>query len=124
MITPGTLLIEKGTTVPQFFPIGTESYPNAWKRVITNPNFQNSRKNSRLRDGHFFTWPVRSETIAFGFDKQKMHDTALRRLIANVTLQKCNCLEIDKVSTHSFLGMPYDERLRPLRAISKNGINP
>jgi hypothetical protein len=36
-----------------------------------------------------------------------MIHAALKRLIANVKLQKCNCLEIDDVATHSLLGMPY-----------------
>ena len=38
MITKGTLLIEKGTPVPQLFRIGTELYPNSWMPVTTNQN--------------------------------------------------------------------------------------
>ena len=46
-------------------------------------------------------------TTAFGFEKQGMIRAALKRLIAMVRLQKCNCLEIDDVVMHSFLGIPY-----------------
>jgi len=44
---------------------------------------------------------------AFGFDREKMLHAALKRLIAGARLQKCNCLQIDDVSMHAFLGMPY-----------------
>jgi hypothetical protein len=44
---------------------------------------------------------------AFGFERQKMVNAALKRVIASVQLQRCNCLEIDDVATHSFLGIPY-----------------
>ena len=46
-------------------------------------------------------------TTVFGFDRLKMMGAALKRLIKNVKLQKCNCLEIDNVAVHSFLGLPY-----------------
>jgi hypothetical protein len=103
MITTGTLLIEKGTSVPQFFSIGTESYPNAWMQVITNRSFPEFEKELATAGWTFFYMAGEIRTIAFGFDRQKMIDAALRRLIANVRLQKCNCLEIDKVAAHSFL---------------------
>ena len=107
MITTGTILIEKGTPVPQFFRMGTESYPNAWMSVTTNRNSRELEKELATAGWTFFYMAGEIRTIAFGFNTQKMLDAALRRLIANVKLQKCNCLEIDKVAAHSFLRMPY-----------------
>ena len=107
MITTGTLLIEKGTPIPQFFQIGTESYPNAWMPVTTNRNVHEFEKELATAGWTFFYMAGEIRTIAFGFDKKKMIDKALRRLMANVSLQRCNCLEINKVATHSFLGLPY-----------------
>ena len=46
-------------------------------------------------------------TTAFGFDRTRMIHSALRRAIISVGQQKCNCLEIDAVTSHSFLGIPY-----------------
>src|SRR5689334_9849702 len=107
MITAGTLLIQKGTPIPQFFQIGIDRYPNAWMPVTTNSNVHEFEKELATAGWTFFYMAGEIRTIAFGFDKPKMIDVALRRLMANVTLQKCNCLEIDKVATHSFLGLPY-----------------
>jgi hypothetical protein len=107
MITAGTLLIENSTPVPQFLQIGTEPYPKAWRRLTTNRDFHELEKELSTAGWTFFYMAGEVRTIAFGFDRQKMIDAALGRLIANVRLQKCNCLEIDEVATHSFLGMPY-----------------
>jgi hypothetical protein len=46
-------------------------------------------------------------TVSFGLDRKKMIHAALKRIITKTRLQKCNCLEIDEVATHSFLGAPY-----------------
>ena len=55
----------------------------------------------------FFYMAGGVRATAFGFDRQKTVYTALKRLIASVRLQKCNCLEIDEVAMHAFLGLPY-----------------
>jgi hypothetical protein len=122
MITTGTILIEKGTPVPHFFQVGTGSYPNAWLPVTTNRNFQEFEKELATAGWTFFYMAGEIRTIAFGFDKQKRIDAALRRLIANVMLQKCNCLEIDKVGAHSFLGFPYVSVSAHSRHIQKGSI--
>ena len=107
MITTGTLLIENGTPIPQFFQIGTERYPNTWMPVTTNRNVHEFEKELATAGWTFFYMAGEIRTIAFGFNKQKMIDEALRRLMTNVKLQKCNCLEIDKVATHSFPGITH-----------------
>src|SRR4051794_29404882 len=107
MITTGTILIEKGTPIPPSFRLGTESYPNAWMPVARNRNSHEFEKELATAGWTFFYIAGEIRTISFGFDKQKMVDAALKRLIANVRLQKCNCVEIDEIARHSFLGMPY-----------------
>ena len=53
------------------------------------------------------TSPARLRTTVFGFDRGQMIHAALKNLLATVKLHKCNCLEIDDITTRSFLGMPY-----------------
>lgn len=120
MITPGTLLVEKGTPVPQFFSIGTESYPNAWTQVSTNHGFPEFEKELAAAGWTFFLMAGEIRTMAFGFNRQKMMDAALKRLMTNVRQQKCNCLEIDAIATHSFLGMPYVSVSAHSRRIQKS----
>jgi hypothetical protein len=47
------------------------------------------------------------KTTVFSFNRARTIHAALKRVIASVREQKCNCLEIDDVATHSFLGIPY-----------------
>jgi hypothetical protein len=45
-------------------------------------------------------------TISLGFGRQRMIQTTVKRLLAKVALEKCNCLEIDHITMRSFCGMP------------------
>jgi len=47
------------------------------------------------------------KTTVFGFDRRKMLGSALKRLIANVKSQHCNSIEITRVTSGSFLSVPY-----------------
>jgi hypothetical protein len=49
-------------------------------------------------------------------------DSALQRVIAGARLQHCNCIEIDEVSAHSFLGIPYVSVSAHTRHIQKGMI--
>jgi hypothetical protein len=122
MIKTGTLLMEKGTPIPPFFSIGTESYPNAWMQVTTTRSFAELEKDLSIAGWTFFYLAGEIRTIGIGFDKKKGIDAALRRLMANVTLQKCNCLEIDDVSTRSFLGVPYVSVSAHSRRLQKGSV--
>lgn len=107
MIASGSILIEKGTPIPQFFRAETESYPNAWVAIASSLNFH-ERENELAAAGWTFLYMAsKVRATAFGFDRPKMVYKALNRLIVIARLQKCNCLEIDEVATHTFLGMPY-----------------
>jgi hypothetical protein len=43
----------------------------------------------------------------FGFNREKTVYAALNRCIKAVKQQRCNCLQIESVEMHSFLGIPY-----------------
>ena len=107
MITPGTILIEKGTLLPQFLGLEHEPYSSAWMSLKNNLKPYELQKELANTGWTFFYMAGKITATAFGFDREKTVHTALRRLIANVRLQKCNCVEIDEVARHSFFGMPY-----------------
>ena len=119
MITPGTILIEKGTLVPQFLRLEHEPYPSAWMSLKNNLKPYELQKELANTGWTFFYMAGKITTTAFGFDREKTVHTALKRLIANVRLQKCNCLEIDEVARHSAFRDAVRKRLRPLASHSK-----
>ncbi|MGA2711628.1 MAG: hypothetical protein ABSG41_00855 [Bryobacteraceae bacterium] len=106
MITPGTILIEKGTVLPPSFRLESQPYAGAWMPV--GGRSSHDVEHELTATGWTFFYMAGEVTAkACGFDRQKAVNTALNRLIASVRLQNCNCLEIDEVAMHSFLGMPY-----------------
>ncbi len=122
MITPGTILIESGTHLPQSFRLENESYPSAWKSMKSTLNSYELESELATTGWTFFYMAGEVRATAFGFDRQKAVHTALKRLIASVRLQKCNRLEIDEVETHAFLGMPYVSVSAHSRHIQKGPV--
>ena len=107
MITSGTILIEKGTVLPQSFRVESQSYAREWMSVGGDRSSHDLEKELTITGWTFFYMAGTVTANACGFDRLKTVNTALGRLIASARLQKCNCLEIDEVAMHSFLGMPY-----------------
>ena len=106
-IGPGSILVEKSTLLPES--VGLESDPtqSGWARITNNPDRHQLEKKLTAAGWTFFLMAGAIKSIAFGFARPRMIQAALKRLIAIVGLQKCNCLEIDAIVTRSFLGMPY-----------------
>ena len=107
MITPGTILMDKDTLRPQCLQLEDDPCPNAWMSVKHNFTPNELEKELSATGWTLFYLASPISTTAFGFDRAKMIHAAIKRLIAQAKLQRCNSLEIDDVETHSFLGMPY-----------------
>ena len=122
MITPGTILMEKSTPRPQCFQLEDDPYPNAWMSVKHNLTSYELEQELATEGWTFFYLARTITTTAFGFDRARMMHAALKRVITNVKEQKCNCLEIDEVETHSFLGIPYVSVSAHARHIQKGMV--
>ena len=53
----------------------------------------------------FMAGPIRM--TAFGFNRDRTLDSAMKRIINAVKEQRCNCLQVESAEMHSFLGIPY-----------------
>ncbi len=106
MITPGTILIQKGTLLPPAFRPGNEAYPNAWVSVKSSLDPHDLEKELAALGWTFHYMAGKVRATAYRLDRQRALDKVLTRLIAGAMLQKCNCLEIDEVATTTFLGVP------------------
>lgn len=107
MITPGTILMAKESIHPLWFRLDDESHPSGWRTVSHDFNPHDFERELASGGWAFFYMASAVRTTTFGFDRAKMMNAALKRLIRDARLQKCNCLEIDEVETRSFLGVPY-----------------
>src|SRR5438105_4723594 len=107
MLTPGTILIQKDALRPPCFQFEDPSSPNAWMTVKRPITAQERETELAATGWTFFYMANQIRTTAFGFDRPRMIDAALKRIITSVRQERCNCLEIGDVAMHSFLGMPY-----------------
>jgi hypothetical protein len=107
MIESGSILIEKDAVHPRCFHLEDDSSPHAWMTVKHNLSSHQLEEELARSGWTFFFMAGAIRKIAFGFDRAKMIHAALKRLIAGVRTDKYNCLEIDAVTMHSFLGIPY-----------------
>jgi hypothetical protein len=107
MITPGSILIKAGTPLPEPLRLGNDALAKGWA-FVSNPLDSHELEHQLSTGGwNFFYHAGALRTTAFGFDRAKMIHAALTRLLTSVKQQHCNCLEIDDISTRSFLGMPW-----------------
>src|SRR5580704_4261832 len=106
-VSPGSILVERNTFLPQ--PLGLESgiTESGWARITDNPDRLQLEAKLATSGWTFFLMAGTIKTSAFGFKRPRMIQAALKRLIAIVKLQNCNCLEIDAIRAHTFLGLPW-----------------
>jgi hypothetical protein len=107
MITPGVLLIERDALRPRCFEVEAGSHPDGWMAIKHTLTPQQLERELSATGWTFFfmAGPIRS--TAFGFNRDKTVYAALNRCIKAVRQQRCNCLQIESVEMHSFLGVPY-----------------
>jgi hypothetical protein len=119
MITSGSILIAGNAPRPPCVQVEDHAFPDGWVSVAHNLPPHELEKDLVAAGWTFFYVASAIKTTAFGFDRTKMIRAALQRVITSVSLQRCNCLEIDAVSTHSFLGLPYVSMTAHSRHIQK-----
>jgi hypothetical protein len=124
MIEAGTLLIEKSAPRPECFHLAPGPDFNSWATVTRDLGPRELDAVLAANGWTFFYRAGALSASAFGFNAAARSATALKRLIAIATREGSNCLEIDAVTTHSFLGFPYVNVSAHSRHIQKDSPFP
>src|SRR5437016_10855056 len=90
-ISPGSILVEKSAHLPEPLRLEGDATESGWARVANNLDGHQLEKELATEGWTFFYMAGRIKATAFGFERGKLVHTALKRLIAKVRLQKCNC---------------------------------
>ena len=106
-ISRGIVLIEKSTLLPEPMRLESDSAGSGWARVADSGGVHQLEQKIDAAGWTFSYLAGAIRASAFGFNRQGRINTALRRLFKTAKRQHCNCLEIDDVAAHSFLGVPY-----------------
>jgi hypothetical protein len=107
MITPGAILIRKGTPLPEPLRLGSDTQATGWASVVNALDSHELEHSLSSGGWTFFYLAGAIRATSFGFDRAKIIHAALGRLLATVRLNGCNCLEVDDITSRSFLGVPY-----------------
>ena len=105
MIRSGTLLIQKGTTLPTS--ILLDGYPatNDWTAVESSAELLQLKAGLAKAGWNYFYMATVTQTV-FGRGPTRMA-SAMEGIAAKMRVNKCNSLQIDTITPRSMLGIPY-----------------
>jgi hypothetical protein len=105
-INTGTILFKDGTLLPDALQFDSEPCSTGWRLVKDLDGFGLDRK---IRDAgwRFFCIAGEIKAIVLGFEGQKNVRRAVKRMLARLKSEKFNSLEITRVASKRFLGVPY-----------------
>ena len=105
-IKTGTVLIKDGTLLPEALQIESEPSVPGWRLVKDLNGYALDRKVHET--GWTLFWLAGEiGTIAFGADEQSTVRRAIKRILASPRSKQFNSLEITRVTSKRFLGLPY-----------------
>src|ERR1700738_4804434 len=120
-IKTGTILIKEGTLLPEVLRFESEPCATGWRLVKNLDGYGLGRKISEA--GWTFFWLAGElGATVFGFDGQKTVGRAVKRILANLKLGEFNSLEITRVASKRFLGLPYASVSAHSRHIQENAF--
>jgi hypothetical protein len=104
--TERTILIREDTPLPANLSIESEAFLPGW-RVVKNLDRSTLARNIEGADWNFFYLAGAVRATVLGRDRSGTLRRAVKRVLAGQEGQKFNSLEITKVVSKRFLGIPF-----------------
>ena len=105
-IKTGTILFKDCTLLPEALRLESEPCAPGWRLVKGLDGYALGRKIQEA-GWTFFFLAGQIKAIVFGSDGQNTIRRAVKRILANLKSEKFNSLEITRVASKRFLGVPY-----------------
>jgi hypothetical protein len=105
-INMGTILFKDGTFLPDALQFDSEPCATGWRLVKDLDGYGLNRK---IHDAgwRFFCIAGEIKSTAVGYEGQKNVRRAVKRMLARLKPEKFNSLQITRVASKRFLGVPY-----------------
>ncbi len=122
MITPGNLFMERDALRPKFFHAQDDAHRTGWLPVKHNltPHELDSDLSKLGWTFFFMANVIRKSALAF--DRDKGISVALKRVMARVREEGCNCLQVESIESQSFFGIPYISLSAHPRHLQKGNV--
>ena len=121
-IERGAIFVQENPFLPKTLCLESKTEFCGWARVANQMGGRQLETTLIAAGWTSFYLAGSIQTTVFGFDRQEMASEALKRLIMNMSVDRCNCLEIDEVIVHSWLGLPYLRLLSHARHIQAKKV--
>jgi hypothetical protein len=105
-IKTGTILIKDGTFLPEALQFESEPCATGWRLVKNLDGYGLDRKIHEA-GWTFFCLAGEIEATVFGLEGQETVRRGVKRILAKLKSEKFNSLEITRVASKRFLGVPY-----------------
>ena len=105
-IKTGTILIKDGTFLPDALQFESEPCATGWRLVKNLDGYGLGRKIHET-GWTFFCLAGEIKATVFGLEGQETVRRAVKRILAKLKSEKFNSLEITRVASKRFLGVPY-----------------
>ncbi len=115
----GTILIKDGTLLPDALQIESEPCATGW-RIVKNIDASALGRKIHEAGWSFFCVAGEVKGTILGIDGQVAVRRAVKRILANLKLERFNGLEITQVEVKRFLGLPYARVCAHSRHIQEN----
>jgi hypothetical protein len=118
----GAIFVEQSPFLPLTLRLESDATRPGWARVANSVDGAQLERNLTAAGWNSFFIAGVIKTTAFGFNRQETTLHALRRLIANVKVDQCNCVEIDEVTPGFRYGLPCVTVMAHARRIQKENL--
>lgn len=105
-VKTGTILIRDNTPLPEGVQVECEPYSRGW-RLVNNLDCSSLDQKITKAGCTFFYLAGEFKGSAFGSDREVTRGRAVRRILGHLKSEKSNCLEITRLESKRFLGIPY-----------------
>jgi hypothetical protein len=122
MITSGNLFMERDAPRPKFFHVQDDAHRTGWLPIKHNLSAHELDADLSKLGWTFFFMANVIRKSALAFDRDKGASVALKRVMASVREEGCNCLQVEAVETHSFFGIPYISLSAHPRHLQKGSV--
>ena len=102
----GTILIEEGTTLPPGMSIESDTFFPGW-RIVKSPDRAALTRGIEGANWNFFIRAGETRATVLGRDSLATLGRAVKRVFAKQQRQNFNSLELTKVVSKWFLGIPF-----------------
>jgi hypothetical protein len=105
-IKAGSILVKESALLPKGLQFESEPCTPGWRLVKDFDGYGLDRK-IQCTGWTFFWLAEEMKAIAFGIDGQTMVRGAIKRILANSESERFNSLQITRMVSNHFLGVPY-----------------